>query len=194
MEIIENWGICRDQSFGVFLAWGHAEVRYCRGWAVEAKGWSTGQETQIPFRGKTVQHVWGDEAVMNCSKTCEIFVRWLHLWGCAERRGHETTGANQMEVIVEWHLTRISSLIQTDWFFECRDKSGRNLFGTAQEWMATAQIGKLPRLPKERDLEVDGTPKERTLATQLMQLQGCLMDWLTDWTWLNRLRGFPLSF
>ena len=36
------------------------------------------------------------------------------------------------------------------------------------------------RLPKERDLEVDGTPKERTLATQLMQLQGCLMDWLTD--------------
>jgi len=30
-----------------------------------------------------------------------------------------------------------------------------------QEWMATAQIGKLPRLPKERDLEMDGTPKEK---------------------------------
>lgn len=27
--------------------------------------------------------------------------------------------------------------------------------------MATAQIGKLPRLPKERDLEMDGTPKEK---------------------------------
>jgi hypothetical protein len=30
-----------------------------------------------------------------------------------------------------------------------------------QEWMATAQIRKLPRLPKERDLEMDGTPKEK---------------------------------
>ena len=59
LEIIENWGICRDQSFGVFLAWGHAEVRYCRGWAVEAKGWSTGQETQIPCRGQNIFNPYG---------------------------------------------------------------------------------------------------------------------------------------
>ena len=37
--------------------------------------------------------------------------------------------------------------------------------------MATAQIGKLPRLPKERDLEMDGTPKEKGTERVVAQAQ-----------------------
>ena len=34
------------------------------------------------------------------------------------------------------------------------------IHGFCKEWMATAQIGKLPRLPRD-GLETDGTPKEK---------------------------------
>ncbi len=211
MGIIENWGICQLCSEIPILRilLGHI---ICIAEAMQKLDTAEAELSRLrgdlqvrrlrSHSGKKCSPCMGRWGLQNCSRTCEIR-NMSHVWHEAARKDEamrqqeptngcdcgmalDTSSFFGSNGLILWMSHDVAAnLAETFWHRagvdgNCSDREA-----------PTASEGTWPwsRWNPERKNSRDSVD-----AADRASMQGCLMDWLTDWTWLKRLRGFPLSF